>query len=149
MRLIFPFLLILIIYVSKPDINPFDRELEAATTRQENNDTKSDTTVYMVVQAPPQFPGGSVALFRFIQSASKFPVSFSRTRDTQTIFLKLLIEKDGSISNIAVAFSAAKGQLEQEAKRIVSAMPKWKSGSQDGRVLRVNLMMPIHFKTVK
>jgi protein TonB len=108
--------------------------------------TQIDTTVYMVVQVPPKFPGGNEAMFQFIQSASQYSVSSKKGLLVQ---LKLLIEKDGSISSVQVAYADVADELIQEARRIAKMMPKWIPGSQDGRLLRVYALVPIRFIDVK
>lgn len=105
-----------------------------------------DTTVYMVVEVPPKFPGGNEAMFEFIRSASQYPVNFKKGSLVQ---LKLLIEKDGSISSVQVGYTNADDKLIQEAKRIVKTMPSWIPGSQDGRLLRVYALVPIRFIDTK
>ncbi|HOH84956.1 MAG TPA: energy transducer TonB [Bacteroidales bacterium] len=35
---------------------------------------------------------------------------------------------------------------DEEALRVISSMPVWKPGRQNGKEVRVQLNMPIHFK---
>lgn len=105
-----------------------------------------DTTAYVVIQVPPAFPGGNNAMFEFIQSASQYPVNLKKGLLIQ---LKLLIEKDGSISSVQVDHSSVADELIQEAVRIAKMMPKWTPGSQNGQVLRVYALVPIRFISAK
>ena len=111
-----------------------------------NQSKQVDTTVYSVVQVPPKFPGGNEALLQFIQSASQYPVNLKKGSLVQ---LRLLIEKDGSISSVQVAYADVDDKLIEEAKRIAKLMPKWIAGSQDGRLLRVYTLVPIRFLSTK
>jgi len=115
-------------------------------TIQDNIKNNIDTTVYMVVEFQPEFPGGQAAMFNFIQKQSKYPVTNIRNKASEKLFLKLLIEKDGSVSNATVVFSDAGKEREEEAKRIAAKMPKWKPGYQSGRQLRTYFMVPVYFK---
>jgi hypothetical protein len=112
-----------------------------------NPNQGSDTTAYFIVQVPPEFTGGNEALLRFIQStaSSNYPISAKKGKGTYTVFLKLLIEKDGSISNLSVQNADTREEYIREGKRIARSMPKWKPGSQDGRLLRAYTVVPIHF----
>ena len=109
--------------------------------------SQTDTTVYTIVEVAPEFPGGREAMFQFIQSASKYPVS---PKNGAMVQIRLLIEKDGSISRVQVAHTDpnANDNLIQEAVRIAKTMPKWTPGSQDGRPLRVLTIFPIRFAGV-
>jgi periplasmic protein TonB len=55
-----------------------------------------------------------------------------------------VVEKDGSISNIKMLRGIGAG-CDEEALRVVSMMPKWKPGRQNGREVRVQFNLPIAF----
>ncbi|RYF77268.1 MAG: hypothetical protein EOO39_04315 [Cytophagaceae bacterium] len=105
-----------------------------------------DTTVYTVVQVPPTFPGGDEAMFTFIRSASQYPVNLEKGSLVQ---LKLLIERDGSVSKVELVYTDATEDSVREAKRVAQMMPKWIPGSQDGQLLRVYAVVPIRFVNLK
>ncbi|QKZ13535.1 energy transducer TonB [Spirosoma sp. KUDC1026] len=106
----------------------------------------SDTTVYMIVQEPPAFVGGKEALFQFIQANSKYPVN---SKKGPLVQLRLLIEKDGSVSEVKTIYTDVSEELTQEANRIGRTMPRWIPGSQDGRLLRAYAVVPIRFTNGK
>jgi BlaR1 peptidase M56/Gram-negative bacterial TonB protein C-terminal len=56
-----------------------------------------------------------------------------------------LIEGNGVIGYKLVN-SPAEGSLGREAKRVIAAMPKWKSGKQNGQSVRTSYTIPIKFK---
>ncbi len=111
-----------------------------------NQSTQADTTAYAVVQVPPEFPGGPDAMFQFIQSTSRYPDNLKKGPLT---LVKLLVEKDGSISNVQVTYTEVDDDLVSEAKRVVKIMPKWTPSSQDGRLLRAYISIPIRFVKAK
>lgn len=102
----------------------------------------ADTTAYAVVQVPPTFPGGADALLRFIQSTSRYAVDPKKGPLT---LIRLLVEKDGSISTVQVTYTEGDETLATEAKRVVKQMPSWIPASQDGRLLRAYTVIPIRF----
>ena len=117
------------------------------TLGQTNSQSQQvDTTAYMVVQVPPQFPGGSQAMFQFIQSASYYPLNPKKGLLVQ---LKLLVEKDGSISSVKAIYAEANDEFVKEAMRIIKTMPKWIPGSHDGRLLRAYTIISIRFTNAK
>ncbi len=115
----------------------------AQTSRQVQ---PADTTAYAVVQVPPTFPGGPDALLRFIQSTSRYTVDPKKGPLT---LVRLLVEKDGTISTVQVIYSEGDETLAAEAKRVVKQMPNWTPASQDGRLLRAYMVIPIRFTKAK
>lgn len=121
------------------------RPLEATATLQNNIKNKVDTTVYLLVEMPPEFPGGRIALFHFIKSASKYRITGNRNQASGAIHLKLLVEKDGTVSDAIILSTTVGKEHEDEIKRIVGSMPKWKPGYHSGRRLRVYSLISVYF----
>ena len=114
---------------------------------QATSQTQSvDTTAYAVVQVPPKFSGGPDALFHFIQSTSRYPVNLKKGFLT---LVRILVEKDGSISDVQITYAEVDDRFVSEARRIVKMMPKWVPGSQDGRLLRAYTSVQIRFANAK
>ncbi|PSR08543.1 MAG: energy transducer TonB, partial [Candidatus Arcticimaribacter sp.] len=61
------------------------------------------------------------------------------------VYMRFVIEKDGSITNIEVLRSPDRN-LEKEALRIINKLPKMTPGKQRGRPVRVPFSIPITFK---
>ncbi|MCF6171583.1 MAG: energy transducer TonB [Bacteroidales bacterium] len=60
------------------------------------------------------------------------------------VYVSFVVEKDGSISNVAVLRGIG-GGCDEEAVRVVQNMPKWKPGIQMGRAVRVSFHIPVKF----
>jgi protein TonB len=54
--------------------------------------------------------------------------------------------KDCNIDQSMVAYQNARIALENEAIRVVKAMPAWKSGMQRGKAVRVRFNIPITYR---
>ena len=54
-------------------------------------------------------------------------------------------EKDGSISNVYVV-REVDPDLDKEAVRLISSMPKWTPGKLKGKVVRVSMRVPVVFR---
>ena len=61
------------------------------------------------------------------------------------VYMRFVIEKDGSITNIEVLRSPDRN-LEKEALRIINKLPKMTPGKQRGHPVRVPFSIPIAFK---
>ena len=106
---------------------------------------KNNDTVYQVVDEMPEFPGGTEALLKFVANNVKYPEKAKDEEISGRVFISFVIEKDGSVSNVEVKRGIG-GGCDDEAVRVVKAMPKWKPGIKDGKPVRVSYMMPINFK---
>lgn len=93
----------------------------------------------------PQFKGGDVGLFKYIADNTIYPEEAKKNNITGRVIVKLVIEKDCSVSHVEVAQSI-NGLLDAEAIRVVSTLPKFeKPGIKDGKTVRVQFMIPISF----
>ena len=109
-------------------------------------EAKKDTdVVFQVVEEMPEFPGGMEELFKFMSTNLKYPVSAQKARKQGRVVIQCTVEKDGSLSEVKVVRSVDP-DLDAEAVRVVSAMPKWKPGRQRGQVVRVKYALPVIFK---
>ena len=95
-------------------------------------------------ETQPEFPGGPEAMFSFIDSVRRYPQEAVAKKIEGRVITNFVVEKDGSISDITIA-RGVDSLLDNEAKRIFEAMPKWKPGTQNGDIVRVRFTLPILF----
>ena len=108
-------------------------------------DAPSNDSVYQIVDEMPQFPGGEKAMMEYVAKNVKYPQEAKDKEIQGRVFVSFVIEKDGSVNEVKVLRSIG-GGCDEEAVRVVKAMPKWKPGKQDGKPVRVSYMMPFFFK---
>ena len=107
---------------------------------------KIDTTkVFDVVEQMPQFPGGNEALMQFLSSNIKYPKDAMDAKVQGRVVASFVVEKDGSVTDVKVLKSVIPS-LDQEAIRVINAMPKWVPGMQKGKAVRVKYTIPITFR---
>jgi TonB family protein len=133
-----------------PIIFKLDNDISTAKSDEKENvgqaDIKSDgEVIYQTVDEMPEFPGGVEALMDYVSRNVKYPESAKENNLQGRVLVKFVIEKDGSVSNVEVGRGWG-NELDDEAVRVVKAMPKWKPGKQDGKPVRVSFMLPINFK---
>ncbi len=105
----------------------------------------SNGKVFDVVEQMPQFPGGMPALMKWLQDNMKYPKEAQDAKQQGRVIVSFVVEKDGSITNVRVVKSVTPA-LDEEAIRVVKAMPKWNPGMQNGEPVRVNYTVPISFQ---
>ena len=105
----------------------------------------SNDSIYDVVDEMPQFQGGDQAMFTYLSENIKYPEEAKDKGIAGRVFISFVVEKDGSVSHVEVKRGIG-GGCDDEAVRVVKAMPKWKPGKKDGKPVRVSYMLPIVFK---
>lgn len=60
------------------------------------------------------------------------------------VYITFVVERDGSITDVRILRPIG-GGCDEEAIRVIKAMPKWTPGKQRGRPVRVQFNMPIRF----
>lgn len=125
-------------------VNIEEERVFEKTVKQENiKDTQEP--VYMSVEQMPLFPGGESALMKYVSSHINYPSMAAENSIQGKVIVKFIVEKDGSISDIKVARSVDK-DLDKEAVRVVSSLPKFTPGRQNGQAVRVWYTLPVTFK---
>lgn len=60
------------------------------------------------------------------------------------VFVSFIVEPDGQLTNITLLKGLGFG-CDEEAIRVIEAMPRWNPGRQSGRAIRVEYNLPIAF----
>lgn len=101
--------------------------------------------VFDVVEVMPSFPGGQGALMSYLSSHVKYPVVAQENGVQGRVTVSFVVERDGSITDVHVVRSVDPS-LDREAARVVSSMPNWQPGKQNGSAVRVKFNVPVQFK---
>lgn len=97
-----------------------------------------------IVEQPAQFPGGESALIAYVAKNVKYP-SIALEQDLQgTVWLKFVVEKDGSIGNVTVFKSLSK-ECDREAMRVIKSLPRFTPARMQGRTVPVAYKIPVRY----
>ena len=107
--------------------------------------TKKNDMVFDVVEVMPQFPGGQIAMMKYIMENIKYPKQAMKEGIQGRVTVRFIVEKDGSISDVRPVLSVHP-LLNKEAVRVVKSMPKWSPGKHNGKPVRVRFNLPVMFK---
>jgi TonB family protein len=100
--------------------------------------------VYDTVEQMPEFPGGPVALMKWLNENIKYPSIAEENGIQGRVVCSFIVETDGSFSNLEVVRSIDPS-LDKEAVRVLKKMPKWNPGKQNGSSVRVKYIVPVTF----
>ena len=94
----------------------------------------------------PEYPGGMSAMIAFIRENLKYPKDAKEAKKEGRVLCSFIIDKTGEVTEVKVAKSSGTQSLDDEAVRVVSLMPNWKPGTEDGKPVRVSYTIPLVFK---
>jgi len=123
----------------------FSLEIRAQHTpvpSQKQGQVMDDT--YFEVETQPEFIGGMTEFYRYVVDNMEYPLRARKNGIEGEVVVQFVVEKDGSLSNVA-AINEIAGGCEEEAERVVRNSPDFKPGMQRGSPVRVKMVLPIHF----
>ena len=125
-----------------------EKELEIEETETDEDEIieieEDDEEFFMVVENMPEFPGGDLGLMKFIQKNVRYPAIAKEYNITGKVYVSFIVDKQGNVTNVKIVRGVDKN-LDAEALRVVSSLPKYKPGKQRGKPVRVMFTIPINF----
>ena len=102
--------------------------------------------IFQVVEEPANMIGGKGALYSYFKKNLRYPKQAKRIGLEGKVYLRFVVEKNGTISNVEVRRGIG-GGCDEEAIRVMKECPiKWSPGKQRGRAVRTFFTLPIFFK---
>ena len=97
------------------------------------------------VKEMPSFPGGNAELMRYISEQIIYPEDALMNRIQGTVILRFVVSRTGEVINVEL-IRGIDPLLDNEAIRVVSGLPRWRPGKQEGVPVPVYFTMPVTFK---
>ena len=119
------------------------------TTKVENsseNATVTEEPIYQVVEENPEFPGGHKEAIKFLSKNINYPKACQEKGIQGRVIVQFIVTKEGDIKD-PVVVRGVDPQLDEEALRVIKAMPKWKPGKQKGKAVNVRYTQPVLFRS--
>jgi protein TonB len=116
----------------------------APIIQAEEEEEEEEAQVFFIVEEMPEFPGGELALRKFIGNSIKYPVIAQENGIQGKVYVTFVVNRDGAVSGARIA-RGVDPSLDKEALRVVNGLPKWKPGKQRGKPVRVSYTVPINF----
>lgn len=106
---------------------------------------KEDRKVYDLVEQMPTFPGGQSALFQWLSHNIKYPVEAEKHGIQGRVVTQFVVMPDGILDSIKVV-NSVDPSLDNEAIRVIRAMPKWNPGMKNGKPVMTRYILPVSFR---
>jgi len=102
----------------------------------------SEPEPFIVVEEMPSFPGGELALKKFLTTV--YPENARKKNLSGKVIVRFCVTADGNINQISVLKSVSP-ELDDESIRVVKSLPAFRPGKQGGVAVPVWYMVPIVF----
>ena len=138
---------LLVIPVATLAVSVFANGTNASETPKEPHpQTTTQTKIHDAVEEMPEFNGGQLAMMEFLMNNMKYPQAAVKAKQQGKAVVGFVIRKDGTVSDVHITKSAGYAVLDEEAMRVVKAMPAWEPGKQKGKPVNVKYNVPITFR---
>ena len=126
-----------------------DLEIEVEDTIRQssiaNVESPDSNEVFQAVDEMPEFPGGMEKLIQFIADSIHLPKCVTEGNVEGRSIVEFVVNKDGTLSDFKIAVPLHK-ECDVEAIRVLTLMPRWKPGKEDGELVRVRYAIPVRFR---
>jgi protein TonB len=119
------------------DVQPV---IEAAEEKEEDMNQ-----IFLIVEEPAEFPGGTRALYNFISNAVRYPVIAQENGIQGRVYVKFVVNEEGKVSDGEI-MRGVDPSLDKEALRVINSLPKFKPGKQRGKPVKVYYNAQITFQ---
>ncbi len=115
------------------------------TTVFAQNDKKLKSETPAVLSYCEQMPYPGYDLAKYLSDSLRYPESAIQQNTEGRVVVKFIVKEDGSIGNCTAVKGIGSG-CDEEAKRVINAMPPWSPGKQNGIPVKVWFTLPVSFK---
>jgi len=110
-----------------------------------SGDGEGSTQIFSYVEQMPSFPGGEAALGKYIADHLKYPQTALEEGIQGVVQLRFVVNENGSVGEVQI-LKGLDTYCDREAKRVVSTLPRFTPGRQNGKAVKVWFTMPIRFR---
>ena len=112
--------------------------------KEEVQEADPEATPFVVVEEMPQFPGGDVALLKYIMEHTQYPEVAKENNIQGKVIVRFCVTSKGGVSQVSI-LKGVDPELDKEAIRVVNTLPTFRPGKQGGKPVPVWYMVPITF----
>jgi len=102
-------------------------------------------SVYSFVPKKAEFPGGDRELRKWLQENINYPIIAVENGIQGKVLVNFVVRTNGQIDGVKV-LRGVHPTLDNEAIRLVRAMPRWKAGEKAGVKVNSYFTLPVTFK---
>jgi TonB family protein len=105
---------------------------------------QTDDKVYTFVEVMPEFPGKGDSLINFIKASIVYPQADIENKIQGKVIVQFVITEEGKPVQAKILRNLSP-TIDAEALRLISILPNFEPGRQQGKAVKVYYTMPIVF----
>ncbi|MBO7607177.1 MAG: TonB family protein [Paludibacteraceae bacterium] len=121
-----------------------NKPMEMPKTFDKDDDEGDDEVPFVKVEKKAQFPGGPDKLKEYLSKNLSYPQIAIDEGIEGKVFVKFVVSSKGTIKDAKVIRSVDPA-LDQEALRVVNAMPAWTPAEQHNKPCASYFTLPVNF----
>lgn len=102
--------------------------------------------VYNAAEVMPSYPGGQTALENYMNSNVEYPQTAIDNNSEGTVNVQFIVDENGKVTNAKIVGKGLENDLDNEAVKVVSNMPKWTPGKVKGKNVKTRMVLPVTYK---
>ena len=122
-----------------------DQDMQVEIMEIVEDEEEEDAPVFFIVEDMPEFPGGDLALRKYINQQVNYPEIAKENGIQGRVFVQFVVNKKGLVEQVKVV-RGVDPSLDKEALRVIKGLPKWTPGKQRGKAVKVSYTVPINFQ---
>ncbi|MFN4083615.1 MAG: energy transducer TonB [Bacteroidia bacterium] len=130
----------------KATVQGSDDGIDASLIENTGTGEGSGPEILTFAEQMPEFAGGLEEMYKFINKNIQYPQMARENGIQGKVLLSFVVGTDGKITQIEQIGKKLGWGLDDEAIRIVKAMPPWTPGKQNGKPVTVKFTLPIKFQ---
>ncbi|MGV3642502.1 MAG: TonB family protein [Adhaeribacter sp.] len=103
-----------------------------------------DSKIFSFVEQIARFPGGDVAMNKFIATNLKYPAESLKNKLEGLVVAQFVVDRNGQIHDATIVKSLD-AATDAEALRLVKSFPDFEPAKQNGRPVEFRYTLPIRF----
>lgn len=107
------------------------------------NGQQQKDSVYSFVEIPPAFPGGEIALSKYLVKNINYPRITSEGEIPARVRIQFIIDAQGCVYNVRPMDTAKISMLDIEVMRVLKMMSAWQPGKHNGKNVAVQYYLPV------
>ena len=115
------------------------------TVVAQNKADDNSGKVYEMIEVMPEYPGGQVALVKYLSKNIKYPPIYKKNKVNGRVLVSFVIDKNGKVTSAQIV-KGLNEECDAEALRVISKMPDWIPGEKNGVKVAVQFGLPVNFE---
>ena len=100
--------------------------------------------VFTLVDEQPEFTGGMTSFYQYIGENIKYPEAAKRMGIQGRVFVQFIVDETGKVTDVKAVKGIGAG-CDEVAEKVIAASPNFEPGKQNGKPVKVRMVVPIIF----